>query len=65
MNTGVKLGLFVAGLALLFGAAFGLGRVVGADPAPAPHETVTPGGHGGHASTTTVPVPATDAAKEE
>ncbi|MEV5414098.1 hypothetical protein AB0K60_35350 [Thermopolyspora sp. NPDC052614] len=34
MNTGVKLGTYVAALALIFGTAFGLGNLVGGDRGP-------------------------------
>jgi hypothetical protein len=40
MNTAIKAGAFGAGIALAFGAAFGVGRIagpVGAEPAPAGH----------------------------
>lgn len=53
MGTLPRLAVFAVGLFAAFGAAFGLGRVVGPigqDPAPAPHEhttTSTPDPSGG------------------
>ncbi|MFD4167722.1 hypothetical protein ACFWQ1_13065 [Streptomyces albidoflavus] len=34
MNTGVRIGLYAAGLAVAFGAAFGVGDRFGPEPAP-------------------------------
>jgi hypothetical protein len=45
MNTGVKLGAYAAGLALVFGAALGLGSLAGGDRVPAA-PTPSPAGHG-------------------
>ncbi|MGX4738281.1 hypothetical protein [Kitasatospora griseola] len=55
MNTALKVAVFTSGLALAFGAAYGVGRAVGSTPAPAAghaHQandaTAAPEGHGGH-----------------
>ncbi|NEC11417.1 hypothetical protein G3I34_03640 [Streptomyces sp. SID8014] len=43
MNTGVRIGLYAAGLVVAFGAAYGVGVQFGPEPdRPAPAE------HGGH-----------------
>ncbi|MGW4376341.1 hypothetical protein ACWEJ7_22065 [Streptomyces albidoflavus] len=34
MNTGVRIGLYAAGLAVAFGAAYGVGDRFGPEPAP-------------------------------
>ena len=48
----VRISAFAAGLAVVFGALFGVGRAVGpwdVDPAPAHHMTDEPvGGHADH-----------------
>ncbi|WP_037786996.1 hypothetical protein [Streptomyces sp. GBA 94-10 4N24] len=49
MNTGVRIGLYAAGLAVAFGAAFGAGDRFGPEPAPpAPVEHGEHGEHGEH-----------------
>ncbi len=47
MNVLVRLGLFAAGLAVVFVLAFGAGRAVGPDEGPAPTTVTTdmPAGH--------------------
>ncbi|MGW8385603.1 hypothetical protein ACWGMW_24010 [Streptomyces albidoflavus] len=46
MHTGVRIGLYAAGLAGAFGAAYGIGDRFGPEPAPVEHSEHQEGGAG-------------------